>query len=86
MIIITERNRDGAKIWIDVNHILQSNKPYVLKYARLIYNPDMKYIKAVDPSGGPMISLGFKIKNYKVSSITELKDGNIKLGLENVNS
>lgn len=33
-----------------------------------------------------MISLGFKIKNYKVSSITKLKDGNIKLGLENVNS
>ena len=81
MIIITEKNRDGAKIWIDDNHILQSNKPYVLKYARLIYNPDMKYIEAVDPSGGPMISLGSTIKNYKITAIVELKNGSIKLNL-----
>ncbi len=69
MIIITERNRNGAKIWIDDNNILQSNEPYVLEYSRYFlscdYNKDKSTLDqamSIDPSGGPMINVGDHFK------------------------
>ena len=42
-IIITECNRDGAKIWLEQiddsnEYILNSNKDYVITFARILYD------------------------------------------------
>jgi hypothetical protein len=55
-------NRYNANIWIE--HIdedlwqLKAEHPEDLRYMRLIYEDDNKTIYAVDPSGGPFLSLG----------------------------
>ena len=54
-------NRYNANIWLE--HIdedlwqLKSESPEDLQYMRLIYEED-KSIFAIDPSGGPFLSLG----------------------------
>lgn len=90
-IIVSERNRDGAKIWFerieDNNFIIKSDKDWVLEYMRYIYTDvpndaiifDFEYnnkkgiYNAIDPSGGPYISVGdeFETVNgkYKLSRI-----------------
>lgn len=73
-------NRDGADLWLEeVKTIdpnisewklkVDSNHSYCLKYIRIIGNYPLE-IEAVDPSGGPMISLEDKFENkYKIVNI-----------------
>lgn len=73
-------NRDGANLWLEeIKEIepnisewklkVDSKHDYCLKYLRIIGNYP-KEIEAVDPSGGPMISLGDEFENkYKIISI-----------------
>ena len=55
-------NRYNASIWLE--HIdedlwqLKSQKPEDLQYMRVIYEKDNKSIYAIDPSGGPFLSIG----------------------------
>ena len=72
-------NRDGADLWLEKKSQIQPNiyiwelkvdskHKYCLEYTRLIG----KYpsIESVDPSGGPMISIGDEFKQkYKIVSI-----------------
>lgn len=92
-IIITRKNRDGAKIWLEqINnsneYILNTDKSFVLEHCRIIYdilsddveeydfswninNSNIKVkCNALDPSGGPYISIGdvFEEK-YKLNRI-----------------
>lgn len=62
------------------NYVLKSSIDWVLEYMRFIYTevPDDAIIfddeyngkkciyNAIDPSGGPYISIGYEIENYKV--------------------
>lgn len=64
-------NRDGADLWLekvkDSEWILDIDKKheYCLKYMRIIGNYD-----AVDPSGGPIISVGDIFENkYEIVKI-----------------
>ena len=69
-------NRYNANIWLE--HIdkdlweLKSQKPEDLQYMRFIYEDDNKSVYAVDPSGGPFLSIntivGFEEK-YIVKEI-----------------
>lgn len=86
-IIITNRNRDGAKIWLehlyDNTYKLNTNKSFVLEYIRIIFDniPDDSLIydfnwngkkancNAIDPSGGPFISVGEIFDGYKITRI-----------------
>ena len=71
-------NRYNAKIFLE--HIdkdlwqLKAENPEDLNYMRMIYEDnECKKIHAIDPSGGPFISIGSEIKNinntYKVEEI-----------------
>ena len=62
-------NRDGARLWIeqkdnsDIWELKVDNThKWVLEYMRVIGHPK---IEAVDPSGGPYISLGSILKDSK---------------------
>jgi hypothetical protein len=69
-------NRYNANIWLE--HIdkdlweLKSQKPEDLQYMRIIFEDDNKSVYAVDPSGGPFLSIntivGFEEK-YIVKEI-----------------
>jgi hypothetical protein len=69
-------NRYSANIWLE--HIdkdlweLKSQKPEDLQYMRIIFEDDNKSVYAVDPSGGPFLSIntivGFEEK-YIVKEI-----------------
>ena len=69
-------NRYSANIWLE--HIdkdlweLKSQKPEDLQYMRIIFEDDNKSVYAVDPSGGPFLSIntivGFEEK-YMVKEI-----------------
>lgn len=42
-IIVSQRNRDGAKLWLEQigdssQYILKTNKPFVLEYCRVIFD------------------------------------------------
>lgn len=42
-IIVSQRNRDGAKLWLEQigdsnQYILRTNKPFVLEYCRVIFD------------------------------------------------
>ena len=73
-------NRDGASLWLEKGKLVEPNinewhlkvdkkHDYCLEYMRCIGNyPDD--IEAVDPSGGPMISLGDEFEEkYKIIKI-----------------
>ena len=55
-------NRYNVNIWLE--HIdkdlweLKSQKPEDLQYMRIIFEDDNKSVYAVDPSGGPFLSIG----------------------------
>lgn len=86
-IIITDRNRDGAKIWLehlyDNTYKLNTDKSFVLEYMRVIFDnlPDdsstydfnwngkKAKCNAIDPSGGPFISVGETFDGYKITRI-----------------
>lgn len=69
-------NRYNANIWLE--HIdkdlweLKSQKPEDLQYMRIIFEDDNKSVYAIDPSGGPFLSIntivGFEEK-YIVKEI-----------------
>lgn len=69
-------NRYSANIWLE--HIdkdlweLKSQKPEDLQYMRIIFEDDNKSVYAIDPSGGPFLSIntivGFEEK-YIVKEI-----------------
>ena len=66
-------NRYKANIWLQ--HIdedlwkLSSSNPEDLQYMRVIYNEDNKGIFAIDPSGGPFLSVGSQIEQYTIKEI-----------------
>ena len=63
-------NRDGANLWLEsIDNSLwklkvDKNHKYCLKYIRIIGN-----YEAVDPSGGPFISVGDTFNGYKITNI-----------------
>ena len=72
-------NRDGANLWVEITkeiepHIWEAHlkvddeHQYCLEYIRCIGDYPNN-IEAVDPSGGPMLSLGDEIGNYKIVKI-----------------
>ena len=75
-------NRDGADLWLEKTNNLSSGIPntsewvlkvdkkhkYCLEYMRIIGDYP-KTIEAIDPSGGPMISMGDKIDKFEVVNI-----------------
>lgn len=74
-------NRDGANLWLEKGSYLEPHiyewhlkvdgeHDWVLKYLRIIGNYPTK-IEAVDPSGGPFISVGntFEGDKYKIIEI-----------------
>lgn len=70
---ITLQNRDGADLYllqIEPNSnmfriVCDKDHKYVLDFARIILCEDNKSIYAVDPSGGPFLSIGYKLKDDK---------------------
>lgn len=99
-IIITHKNRDGAKIWLehlyDNTYKLNTDKSFVLEYMRVIFDniPDDSLIydfdlngkkakcNAIDPSGGPFISVGEIFENYKVIRIYDKENIGIIFDVE----
>lgn len=87
--IIFLYNRDGADLRLVQKHLkeiepgiteweLQVDKKhdYVLEYVRFIGDKykEIDWTEAIDPSGGPMISLGDEFENkYKIVKINSVK-------------
>ena len=80
MNIIKLHNRDGANLWLEK---IEDLEPHISKY-QLKVDDDQKYcieysriigdypkeIEAIDPSGGPFISIGDEFENkYKIINI-----------------
>ena len=73
-------NRDGANLWLEKQSSISSNifewklnvdskHKYCLEYMRIIGSNPIE-IEAVDPSGGPFISLGDEFEDkYKIIKI-----------------
>jgi hypothetical protein len=69
-------NRDGAdlklvpKVWelqVDEDH------KYILEHMRVGLGEDNKTIEMIDPSGGPYITLGYKLNNeFIIDSIIDV--------------
>lgn len=89
-------NRDGATMWLE--QIEGSNDKtslwqlkvdeehlYCLEYIRVVFEKYPSKILAVDPSGGPYISIGSELENGKYKIIDFLNSTTFKL-LENGNS
>lgn len=85
-------NRDGADLWLEKEDSniwklkVDQNHTYVLKYIRIIGYPE---IEAIDPSGGPFISVGDVLNDienrfYKVIEIINYTT--LKLKEENGNN
>lgn len=79
-------NRDGANLWLentgkraDENIAIwklnvDSKHKYCLEYIRVIGNYPYE-IEAIDPSGGPMLSVGDEFKDkYKIVKINSTND------------
>ena len=78
-------NRDGAILWLEEESLIEPHISewklkvdkehlYCLEYMRMIMSPKGLQIEAVDPSGGPFISLADEFKsssgkNYKIVNI-----------------
>jgi len=73
-------NRDGADLWLEKIKNIENNifewklnvdnkHDYCLKYCRIIGDYP-KEIEAIDPSGGPLLSLGSEFEGkYKIINI-----------------
>lgn len=99
-IIITDRNRDGAKIWLehlyDNTYKLNTNKSFVLEYMRVIFdnvpndsptydfnwNDRKANCNAIDPSGGPFISVGETFDGYKITRIYNKENDGLVIDTE----
>ena len=89
-------NRDGADLWLEntgeqaAENIaiwklnVDSKHKYCLKYIRVIGNYPYE-IEAIDPSGGPMLSVGDLFENkYEIVKINSVN--NIWIGERNNNN
>ena len=76
---IFNKNEDNSEI----EYELKCKIPYI----RVIYTKSGK-IEAVDPDGGPFMSIGDNsiVKGYSISKIKDTKDGIIITFKENVHS
>lgn len=61
-------NRDGFEVYLE---LISGNmwKLHSPDYYRLIYNEDGTGIQAIDPPGGPFLSVGTKIQNRQITGI-----------------
>lgn len=69
-------NRHGYSVTLNQikdNDYLISGDKDAFYYFRVIYDEKNKNVKAVDPSGGPFISVGFEVNNQVVDKITFVK-------------
>lgn len=66
-------NRYGAKLWLERLDkglwILNSEKKEDLGFMRIIYKENGKDIEAIDPSGGPFLSVGTVLEGYIIEEI-----------------
>lgn len=77
-------NRDGATMWLDRNGVesdlwtlkVDDKHTYCLEYMRVIRDGKDGPIKAVDPSGGPFISIADEFEDvvHKQFKIIEIID------------
>jgi hypothetical protein len=80
-------NRDGADLWLERtdkkvdNNIfvwtlkVDQKHDYVLKYIRIISEDSTNDILAIDPSGGPMLSVGNEFEEkYKIVRINSINN------------
>ena len=85
-------NRDGADLWLERKELLvepnisswelkcDKNHKYCLEYMRIIGNYPYE-IEAIDPSGGPMLSVGDEFENkYEIVKINSVN--NIWIGVQ----
>lgn len=82
-------NRDGANLWLEkIKNIsdnisewqlkVDKNHKYCLEYLRIIGNYP-KEINAIDPSGGPMLSVGDIFENGKYKIVEIFSINNIRI-------
>ena len=71
-------NRDGADLRLSTNDnthwelVVDDNHKYILEYMRVGKKQTNNSIEFIDPSGGPMISVGQQIDlEHAISNITE---------------
>lgn len=74
-IVISPCNRDGAKIWVDENGLLKSDKDWVLEHIRVGFDKTPEDIIFIDPSGGPMIEIGNVYDGHPVTGFEQTPDG-----------
>ena len=76
-------NRDGQKIWLEQVKgewwQLRFDQPTLMNYTRFILEEDNESIYAVDPPGGPFISIGFEVGIGEEYVVEEIK--NTSLGI-----
>ena len=65
---LTNQNRYGETTYLEyfANDLWQLHTPYAY---RVIYEPDNTTVFAIDPSGGPFLSVGSRIQNKKITAI-----------------
>ncbi len=65
---ITLPNRDGFNVYLEQisGNTWSLNCP---DYYRLVYNEDNSGIWAIDPPGGPFLSIGTKIQSKQITGI-----------------
>ena len=89
--VINLYNRYGDKVWLE--H--QKDKEWLLKfgaknqssYMRIIYDVQedgTHLIKAVDPSGGPFLCIGYVAEGKTVTKIEAIKDRGYVVTLEDL--
>ena len=79
-------NRDGANLWLEYTNkkiddsifvwtlTVDPEHSYILKYMRIIGDYPIN-IEAIDPSGGPMLSVGDVFENkYKIVKINSINN------------
>lgn len=84
--IIKLPNRDNINV--SLSRINEENE-YILKMVEdVTYRVigTMDDIKAVDPSGGPFITVGYQVENYKVKKIYRKESFGIVFVLEKINN
>lgn len=71
-------NRDGADLRLSTNDnthwelVVDDKHKYILEYMRVGKKQTNNSIEFIDPSGGPMISVGHQIDSeHTISNITE---------------
>ena len=78
-------NREGTLYLEKVDDyykLVALDKPYILEYMRVMFDDD-KSIKAIDPSGGPFMDIGYKVDNLTLSKIVFSPD--LKLYFDETN-